>query len=395
MVLVTGRKIPAEQVRILLDLFASGLTPNRAAPLAGVSVAFAYALTQKMGGVYRPPGVTYSDRYLDREERYELARLRECGLSVRAVAARIGRSPSTVSRELARNADPRTGAYQPERADRLAWERQRRPKPSRLSRHPQLRAEVQAMLDGRYSPEQAAGRLKVLHPGDPGMRVSHESIYQSIYIYPRGQLRRELQACLRSGRAERRRRGRAEMRGKITDAVPIGQRPPEAEGRLVPGHHEGDLIMGSRASNSAVGTIVERVTGYLTLLPLPAGHDAGAVADAIIERMTALPAWFAKTLTWDRGHELAQHQRVTAATGIAVYFADPYAPWQRGSNENINGLLREYLPKGTDLSAWTPAQLQDIADELNDRPRKRYGYHTPREQLAKLIADSQAVATTP
>jgi transposase, IS30 family len=164
----------------------------------------------------------------------------------------------------------------------------------------------------------------------------------------------------------------------------------------VPGHHEGDLIMGSRASNSAVGTIVERVTGYLTVLPLHAGHDAGAVADAIIEHLSVLPGWFTQTLTWDRGGELAQHARITAATGIQVYFADPHAPWQRGSNENTNGLLREYLPKGTDLSAWTPAQLQHIADELNDRPRKRLGFHTPREALAKLLADDQKpVATTP
>ena len=163
----------------------------------------------------------------------------------------------------------------------------------------------------------------------------------------------------------------------------------------MPGHHEGDLIMGSTASNSAVGTIVERTTGYLTLLPLHDGHGAAAVADAVIDRLSALPAWFARTLTWDSGNEMARHERITAATGVQVYFADPYSPWQRGSNENTNGLLREYLPKGTDLSAATPAQLQAIADELNDRPRKRLGYHTPREQLAKLIADDQRVATTP
>jgi len=385
----------AGRVRVLLDLLAGGMSPNRAGPAAGVSKSSAYRLHHKMGGVYRPPGVTYSDRYLDREERYEMARLRESGLPVREVGRRMGRAASTVSRELARNADPRTGAYQPERAHRLAWQRQRRPKPSKLARHPVLRGRVQQLLDRRCSPAQVSGRLKVQHPDDPAMRVSHESIYQSIYVYPRGELRRELKACLRTGRDVRRRRGRQQVRGKITGAVPIGQRPPEAEGRLVPGHHEGDLIMGSKASNSAVGTIVERTTGYLTLLPLHAGHDAAAVADAIIERLGALPAWFARTLTWDRGTELAQHQRITDTTGIAVYFADPHAPWQRGSNENINGLLREYLPKGTDLYACTPAQLQAIADELNDRPRKRFGYHTPREQLAKLLADDQRVATTP
>lgn len=391
-----GRGLPAERVRAVLDLLAAGLNPNRAGPAAGVSKSFAYVLHHKMGGVYRPPGTTYSDRYLDREERHEMARLRESGLSMSEVGRRMGRAASTVSRELARNADPRTGAYQPERAHRLAWDRQRRPKPSKLAQNPVLRAEVQRLLDRRYSPEQVSGRLKVLHPDDPGMRVSHESIYQSIYVYPRGELRRELKACLRTGRDVRRRRGRRQTRGTIVAAVPIGQRPAEVQGRLVPGHHEGDLIKGSTASNSAVGTIVERTTGYLTLLPLPDGHDAAAVASAVIERLGALPAWFAKTLTWDRGTEMARHQHITAATGINVYFADPYSPWQRGSNENINGLLREYLPKGTDLSTWTPAQLQAIADELNDRPRKRYGYHTPREQLAKLLdEDNQRVATTP
>ena len=389
-----ARALPPERIRALLDLLAAGMSPYQAGPAAGVSRTFAYQLQHKMGGVYRPPGTTYSDRYLDREERYEIARLRESGCSMREVARRTGRAPSTISRELARNAAPRTGQYQPERAHRLAWERQRRPKPSKLSGHPVLRGRVQELLDRRYSPEQVSGRLTVEHPGDPAMRVSHETIYQSIYLYPRGELKRELQACLRSGRQLRRRRGRREMRGSIIGAVPIGQRPPEVEGRLVPGHHEGDLIMGSQASNSAVGTIVERTTGYLTLLPLPDGHDAAAVAAAVIDRMGALPAWFTQTLTWDRGTEMARHQRITEATGIQVYFAGPHSPWQRGSNENINGLLREYLPKGTDLSIWTPAHLQAIADELNDRPRKRFGYHTPREQLAKLL-ENQCVATTP
>lgn len=389
------RGLPPERVRLLMDHLAAGLSPPRAAAAAGVSRSHAYVLHHKMGGVYRPAGTTYSERYLSREERYELARLRECGLGVRAVAERMGRSPSTVSRELARNADPRTGAYQPERAHRLAWERQRRPKGSKLSRCPALRGAVQRLLDRRYSPEQVSGRLKVEHPDDPGMHVSHETIYQSIYVYPRGGLRRELKACLRTGRQVRRRRGRREMRGRIVDAVPIGQRPAEVAGRLVPGHHEGDLVMGSKASNSAVGTIVERTTGYLTLLPLPHGHDAASVADAIIERMSALPPWFARTLTWDRGTELAHHKKITAATGIAVYFADPHAPWQRGSNENINGLLREYLPKGTNLSQHTPAQLQAIATELNDRPRKRLGFHTPAEEFAKLLEQDHSVATTP
>jgi IS30 family transposase len=392
---MAGRKLPPERVRLVLDHLAAGMNPAQASRAAGVSLAFAYGLHHKMGGVYRPPDVTYSPRYLDREERYEIARLRELGLSIRQVAARLGRSVSTISRELDRNKDPRTGAYQPERAHRLAWQRQRRPKPSKLSRSPVLRAAVQRLLDRRCSPEQASGRLEVDYPDDPAMRVSHETIYQSIYLYPRGGLKRELAASLRSGRGTRRRRGRRELRGKIIAAVPIGARPPEAEGRLVPGHHEGDLVMGSAASNSAVGTIVERTTGYLTLLHLPDGHTADAVADAVITRMSAYPGWFARTLTWDRGTELARHARITAETGIQVYFADPHAPWQRGSNENLNGLLRQYLPKGTDLSIYTPAQLQDIEDELNDRPRKRFGWHTPREELDRLLAENQTVATTP
>ncbi len=383
-----------ELVRLVLDHLAAGLNPMQVARATGVSKTYVYDLRHKMGGVYRPADAVYSERYLSREERYELARLRESGLSVRAVAGRLGRSASTICRELARNAAP-GGWYQPELAHRRAWARQRRPKPSRLSQHPALRREVQALLARRYSPEQVAGRLKVLYPGQADMSISHESIYQSIYVYPRGGLRRELQASLRSGRAIRRRRGSRRGWDRIVGAVPIGERPAEVEGRLVPGHHEGDLIMGSTASNSAVGTIVERTTGYLTLIPLHAGRDARTVADAIIEHLSVLPPWFAQTLTWDRGRELAQHQRITAATGIQVYFADPYSPWQRGSNENINGLLREYLPKGTDLNAWTTGQIQEIARELNDRPRKRLGFRTPAEEFAKLLADDQRVATTP
>jgi transposase, IS30 family len=385
----------AERERAVLGLLAGGMNPYRAAAAAGVSKTSAYRLRKKIGRVCRPPSATYSNRYLDRDERYEIARLRGQGLSARQVAARIGRSPSTVSRELARNADPRTGRYQPERAHQLAWRRQRRPKPSKLSRNPRLKAAVQGMLNRRHSPEQASGRLRMLHPGDPSMHVSHETIYQSVYLYPRGELRRELKACLRTGRGTRRPRGRRERRPRIIGAVPIGQRPPEVQGRLVPGHHEGDLVMGSAASNSAVGTVVERTTGYLTLLHLPHGHTADAVADSVITRMTALPPWFARTLTWDNGTEMARHARITAQAGIAVYFADPYSPWQRGSNENANGLLREYLPKGTDLSAYDAAQLQAIQDELNDRPRKRLGYRTPREEFDRLLAENQSVATTP
>jgi transposase, IS30 family len=388
--------LPPEKVRAVLEQLAAGLNGIQAAKVTGVSKTWIYELVKKMGGVYPPLNNTYCARYLSLEERYELARLREGGLSVRAVADRMGRSPSTISRELARNAAPR-GMYQPVLAHTMACARQARSKPSRLSQLPVLRAAVQEMIGKRYSPEQIAGRLQVLYPGQADMQISHESIYQSIYVYPRGELRRELRACLRTGRAVRRRRGVRPRSGwdRITDAVPIGQRPPDVEGRLVPGHHEGDLILGSVASRSAVGTIVERTTGYLTLIPLPAGRGAASVADAVIEHLSALPPWFAKTLTWDRGVEMAQHHKITAETGIDIFFADPYSPWQRGSNENVNGLIREYLPKGTDLNAWTSGQLYDIAAELNDRPRKRLGFRTPAEEFARLLAEDQRVATTP
>jgi IS30 family transposase len=390
-----GRRLDPERARAVWDGLSQGLGPMEVARRTGVSKSLIYRWHCRVGGVYRPPAAApYSPRYLDREERYELARLAGQGLSVRGIARVMGRAASTVSRELARNRDPRSGAYQPERAHRLAWERQRRPRPTKLAGGPRLRAVVQAWLDLDYSPEQIAGRLAVDYPDDVGMRISHETIYQAIYVHPRGELRRELTAHLRTRRATRARRGRTERRGGIPDPVSIRDRPEEVAGRLVPGHHEGDLIKGSLASNSAVGTIVERTTGYLTLLHLPGGYQAARVAAAVTDQPGALPDWFARTLTWDRGAEMAQHKAITAA-GIQVYFADPYAPWQRGSSENINGLLRQYLPKGTDLSAHTRADLQAIADRLNDRPRKRLAYRTPREALAKLLQeDIERVATT-
>ena len=392
-----GRKLSGVRRRVVLDLLAAGHSPMEVARRSGVSKSYIYRLHHSLGGVYRPVGTGYSDRYLDRDERYELARLKDAGHSLREIGRRMGRSASTISRELARNRDPRAGEYQPERAHALAWQRQRRPKASKLARHPLLRAMVQQLLDKRYSPDQIAGRLRLLHPDNEAMRISHESIYQSVYVYPRGELAQELKACLRRGGTVRRRRGsRSETRGKIPGAVSIHDRPEDVETRLIPGHHEGDLIKGSLASNSAVGTIVERTTGYLTLLHLPHGYSADQVADAVAEQLTPLPDWFVKTLTWDRGSEMSKHARITATTGIQVYFADPYHPWQRGTNENTNGLIREYLPKGTDLSAHTAADLATIADELNDRPRKRLGYHTPTEMFASLLLDDlHRVATTP
>lgn len=391
--------MPAEQRDLVHALLRQGVQRELIARRAGVSARTVYRMLARLGGVAHAFDVEYDRRYLSRDERYELARLRDLGWSVRAIAARLARSPSTVSRELRRNRHGPSGHYLPEHAHTVAWRRQRRPKPSRLAANPALLAAVQGLLDERCSPEQAAGRLKVLFPDDETMRISHESIYQGLYVYPRGELARELKAHLRSGRRRRRPRGqRTNKHDRIKDPVSIRDRPDEVEGRAVPGHHEGDLIKGSLASRSAVGTIVERHSGYVTLLHLPDGWTADKVADAVVEQMTALPGWFAKTLTWDRGTEMARHADITARTGIRVYFADPYSPHQRPSNENTNGLLREYLPKGTDLSVHTRADLDAIAESLNNRPRKRLGFHTPSEVLANLLTEDltkHGVATTP
>jgi transposase, IS30 family len=391
---VAGPKLPEVRRLEVIGLLRSGLNPVQAARCTGVSKSYIYKLHHSLGGVYRPPSVEYSARYLDRDERYELARLLEAGCSQREIARRVGRSPSTICRELARNRDPRTGRYQPEQAHRLAWQRQRRPKQSKIASDPGLRCEVQALLAKRMSPEQVSGRLKVLYPDNHMMRISHESIYRSIYVYPRGELARELKATLRSGRTVRRPRGRRKNGSRIVGAVGIAERPEEVEGRMVPGHHEGDLIIGSKGSNSAVATIVERTSGYLVLGHIPNGRKSEDVIDAVALAMSTYPTELAKTLTWDRGIEMANHAHLTTRTGIDVYFADPYKPWQRGSNENINGLLREYLPKGTDLSVHTAEDLAAIADKLNDRPRKRLGFLTPAEVLANIQAKDQSVATT-
>jgi IS30 family transposase len=388
-------RLSAVVVRGAVELLAAGMSPMEVARRTGVSKSKLYRLQHSMGGMYRISRTSHSARFIDHAERCEIARLRDAGLTVRQVATRLGRAPSTISRELRRNVQVRTGRYEPARADRLAWERQRRPKPSKLSRSPELRKVVQAMLAKRYSPDQVSGRLRLEHPDDPGMSISHETIYQSLYVHPRGELKRELQAHLRRGRVMRHRRGRTENRGGIRGAVSIHDRPDEVESRLVAGHHEGDLIKGSLASNSAVGTIVERTTGYLTLLHLPGGHSAVHVAEAVIQQMSGLPGWFAKTLTWDRGAEMTEHARISRTIDMDVFFADPYKPYQRGSNENMNGLLREYLPKGTDLSVHSSNDLAFIENEINDRPRKRLEYRTPREAFATLIVQRQSgVATT-
>lgn len=391
-------RIALDQQELIFTLARQGASKALIAEEVGVSARTVYRYLASLSAMPRPHDVEYDARYLTLHERYELARLWDDGSSMRQIATRLRRSPSTISRELARNRDPHTGHYLPERAHDQAWQRQRRPKPSRLAANPRLHARVQQMLNKRLSPDQIAGRLKVLFPDDRTMHVSHESIYQSLYVYPRGELTRELKAHLRSKRTARKPRGhRTNKHDRINGMVSIHDRPEEVAGRQVPGHHEGDLIKGSTASNSAVGTIVERHSGYLTLLHLPDGWHADQVAEAVVEQMGALPDWFAKTLTWDRGTEMARHADITDQTGIQVYFADPYSPHQRPSNENTNGLLREYLPKSTDLSTHDRNDLEHIAQELNDRPRKRLGYLTPSEVFAKLLLQdlTNGVATAP
>lgn len=342
------------------------------------------------GGVIRQRPVE-SGRYLDREDRHEIARLTEAGISVRAVADRLGRAPSTVSRELRRNVSRARGSrvdrYQPERAHQLALRRRERPRQRKLSRCPQLQEWVQHRLDEHDSPEQVAGRLRLEFGDDDVMSLSHESIYQATYVHPRGELTRQLRAHLRTGRGERRRRNTRKTRTGVIEVTPelsIHHRPEEIEGRLFPGHCEGDLIVGPLGTTAAIGTLVERTSGHLTMFHLPGERSAAATAAGLTQAVLT-QRWPMLSLTWDRGVEMAHHRLFTADTGVTVYFADPHAPWQRGSNENINGLLREYFPKGTDLATYSNETIQAAADQLNNRPRKRHGYRTPNEVMAGIM----------
>jgi len=325
-----------------------------------------------------------SGRYLSLAEREEIAVGRAAGDSVRVIAARLGRAPSTVSREVRRNCLSR-GRYRAVAAQRRAEDRARRPKAAKLAGDGELREYVQGRLRRRWSPEEISARLELEFPDRPEMRVSHETIYQSLYVQGRGALRRELAASLRTGRALRRpRRKEGERRGKIKDMVMISERPAEAADRAVPGHWEGDLLVGA-AGKSAIGTLVERTTRFTMLVPLPAGRDAVAVAEALTPVIAGLPAALRRSLTWDQGWEMRAHARIAVAADCEIYFCDPHSPWQRGSNENTNGLLRQYFPKGTSLARYSPGQLAAVADELNGRPRKTLGWKTPAEALAEIL----------
>jgi IS30 family transposase len=335
-----------------------------------------------------------SGRYLTFVEREEIALGRAAGQTMTAIAARLRRPTSTVSRELARYEG--AGLYKASVAQRDADERARRPKSSKLAVQPRLRAWVQEGLGKQWSPEQIAGRLVEHFPDDESMRISHEAIYQALYVQGRGALRRELTVALRTGRTVRKPRRRTEARhSPIADKVMISERPAEVADRAVPGHWEGDLILG-KEGRSAIGTLVERSTRFVMLLHLPTDHTAETVRDAILTQIETLPAALRRTLTWDQGSELARHTELTLAADLPIYFCDPHSPWQRGTNENTNGLLRQYFPKGTNLAVHDADHLTAIADRLNGRPRKTLDFKTPAEAFARLLSEDQqaGVATT-
>jgi IS30 family transposase len=409
---------------------ARGASSVEAAAEAGVSAVVGVRWFREGGGMPPVTLAPLSGRYLSFAEREEITILRARGCGVREIARQLGRSPSTISRELRRNAATRSGRLE-YRASTAQWHadrRGRRPKPAKFAVNEELRRYVQDRLSGAvqcpdgvavdgpdvtwigrrhgrrqdrrwaksWSPEQISNRLRLDFPDDESMRVSHEAIYQSLYVQGRGALRRELTACLRTGRTLRVPRARTQ-RGKhfVTDQVLISKRPAEAEDRAVPGHWEGDLILG--LGSSAIGTLVERTTRFTMLLHLPpmpghdgprvkngpalTGHGAAAVRDAIGDTVTSLPEQLRRSLTWDQGAEMAEHAQLRIDTGLQVYFCDPQSPWQRGTNENTNGLLRQYFPKGTDLARHSADDLATVAATLNSRPRKTLGWRTPAEVL--------------
>jgi IS30 family transposase len=427
--------------RLFWREIAKGLTSEDAAVAVGVSPATGARWFRERGGMATFMLKPVGGRYLSFEEREEIALLKARGAGVREIARRVGRSPSTISRELRRNAATRAGKLE-YRASVAQWKAElvaRRPKVAKLVVNQRLREYVQERLSGQvrrldgtpvagpeaarwkgrnkprrqdrrwaaaWSPEQISNRLKVDFPDDGSMRISHEAIYQALYVQSRGPLKRELVACLRTGRALRVPRSRARQRasGHVTPEVRISERPAEVADRAVPGHWEGDLIIGTE--RSAIGTLVERTTRFTVLIHLPrmdgwgveprvkngpalAGYGAEAMRAAIAAQMSTMPEQLRRSLTWDRGKELAQHAQLKIDTGLAVYFADPHSPWQRGTNENTNGLLRQYFPKGTDLSRWCAEDLRAVATTLNARPRKTLDWQTPAEAFDKYLLSCQ------
>lgn len=373
------------QKRELWERWKKGETLSDIGRALGKAPGSVFGVLRLGGGIYRHPR-RRSERSLSLAEREEVSRGIAAGRSMREIARCIGRAPSTVSREINRNGGRRR--YRAAVADEAAFDRARRPKTCKLEQQPRLQRIVAQKLSLEWSPEQIAGWLKRTYPDDELLHVSHETIYRSLFIQTRGVLKRELIKHLRSRR--RMRHGKqfttkGQPRGRIIDAVSIHERPPTIEDRAIPGHWEGDLIAGS--ANTHIATLVERQSRFTMLLKLD-GKDTQTVVSALIKHIKRLPVELRKSLTWDRGSEMAQHKQLTIATNLKLYFCDPQSPWQRGTNENTNRLLRQYLPKKTDLSIHTQAELNQIARKLNQRPRKTLGYQTPAEKLQESVAST-------
>ena len=370
---------------LMWDRWQNGESLQSIAQLFGRNHSSIAGILSRTGGI-RPRERTRSGSALSLPEREEISRGVVAGHSVRLIAAALGRSPSTVSREISRNGGRER--YRATDADQAAWDRAHRPKRCRLAQNRALARLVASKLQREWSPQQIAGWLKCRYPDDENHRVSHETIYRSLFIQARGALKKELLAHLRRTRVMRRSRHHTQKtddHGRITETVSISERPASVEDRAVPGHWEGDLLAGS--SNSYIATLVERHTRYVMLAKV-ANKDTQSVVNALIKQAKKLPTELYKSLTWDRGKELADHRRFTLATDIDVYFCDPHSPWQRGSNENTNGLLRQYFPKGTDLSAHSQAKLNAVARRLNERPRKTLDYETPAERFNACVAST-------
>jgi IS30 family transposase len=379
------RRLPQDLRKQILRLGATGLNAREIADQVGVSTSAVRTLLLPLGGVIRPELWQPSASRLSVDERIEIRVALEAGATYRVIGAAIGRSASTVCREVAANGG-RLG-YRPMTAHRGAHQRARRPKPTKLSCNDALRDEVESRLEQLWSPEQISDHLREQFGDDESMQVSHETIYKSLFVQGRGELRRELARCLRTGRAKRIHQGRTDNRGRIPDMVMIHDRPAEIEDRAVPGHWEGDLIIG-KGGKSAVGTLVERSTRFVMLLHLPDGFGAESVRTAMQAKIQTLPDALARSITWDQGREMAQHAKFTIDTGVPIYFCDPHSPWQRGSNENTNGLLRQYMPKGTDLSLHTAEDLDVFADSLNGRPRQTLNRVSPSDTLNRVLVAS-------
>jgi transposase, IS30 family len=379
------RRFSEAEKQTIWDMREAGVPVKRIARHLGRQPVSLRKFLSGTGGK-RPSARERCELRLSLEERAEISRGLAAGHSIRAIATTLGRSPSTVCREVNANGGPKK--YRALVADRAACRRALRPKRAKLAQCRRLRGIVERKLESRWSPQQISAWLALEYPDRPEMQVSHETIYQSLFVQSRGALRKELHTCLRSGRAMRRPKTYVKANhigaGKIKNMVMISERPAEVKDRAVPGHWEGDLIFGKKMTS--VGTLVERHSRYVILLKLPNGHNAEAVRQAMTKRVLTLPAQLRRSITWDQGCEMAQHVQFTIDTGVQVYFCDPKSPWQRGSNENTNGLLRQYLPKSSDLSQCSQRELDAIARSLNTRPRQTLGWMTPSQAFAEAVA---------